>query len=110
MFMRLVYLLLTLIPGCALAQGAGWKPDRPVELIIGAAPGGANDRIGRALQRGLQDGKVANPVVVMNKPGGGTAVTLRDVTPVDQDTRRVPGLFCQERLSDPHREGYRRSP
>jgi len=113
--MRLVYLLLTLIPGCALAQGAGWKPDRPVELIIGAAPGGANDRIGRALQRGLQDGKVANPVVVMNKPGGGqtiafsylashpgnahylalassswittvagggTSVTLRDVTPV----------------------------
>jgi putative tricarboxylic transport membrane protein len=82
MFMRLVYLLLTLIPVCALAQGAGWKPDRPVELIIGAAPGGANDRIGRALQRGLQDGKFANPVVVMNKPGGGTAVTLRDVTPV----------------------------
>ena len=113
--MRLVYLLLTLIPVCALAQGAGWKPDRPVELIIGAAPGGANDRIGRALQRGLQDGKVANPVVVMNKPGGGqtiafsylashpgnahylalassswittvagggTSVTLRDVTPV----------------------------
>ena len=113
--MRLVYLLLTLIPGCALAQGAGWKPDRPVELIIGAAPGGANDRIGRALQRGLQDGKFANPVVVMNKPGGGqtiafsylashpgnahylalassswittvagggTSVTLRDVTPV----------------------------
>jgi putative tricarboxylic transport membrane protein len=115
MFMRLVYLLLTLIPGCALAQGAGWKPDRPIELIIGAAPGGANDRIGRALQRGLQDGKFANPVVVMNKPGGGqtiafsylashpgnahylalassswittvagggTSVTLRDVTPV----------------------------
>jgi len=113
--MRLVYLLLTLIPVCALAQGAGWKPDRPVELIIGAAPGGANDRIGRALQRGLQDGKFANPVVVMNKPGGGqtiafsylashpgnahylalassswittvagggTSVTLRDVTPV----------------------------
>ena len=40
----IVLFLLMLTPVLAGAQG-GWKPDRPVELVIGAAPGGANDRI-----------------------------------------------------------------
>jgi putative tricarboxylic transport membrane protein len=75
--MRYVFLLLIALPAFAFAQvPAGWKPDRPVELIIGAAPGGANDRIGRALQRVLQDAKFANPVVVVNKPGGGQAIAF----------------------------------
>jgi putative tricarboxylic transport membrane protein len=74
--MRCVYVLLIVLPALALAQAPGWRPDRPVELIIGAAPGGANDRIGRALQRVLQDAKIANPVVVVNKPGGGQAIAF----------------------------------
>ncbi len=75
--MRLITFLLMAVPAFAFAQApAAWKPERPVELIIGAAPGGANDRIGRALQRVLQDAKLANPVVVMNKPGGGQAIAF----------------------------------
>ena len=75
--MRYLYVLLIAFPAFAFAQApAGWKPERPVELIIGAAPGGANDRIGRALQRVLQDAKLANPVVVVNKPGGGQAIAF----------------------------------
>jgi len=73
--MRVVLSALLLIPALAFAQAA-WKPDRPVELVVGAAPGGANDRIGRSLQRNLQDMKFANPVVVTNKPGGGQAVAF----------------------------------
>lgn len=70
-------LMLTALPAYALAQAsAGWKPERPVELIIGAAPGGANDRIGRAIQRVLQDLKLANPVIVMNKPGAGQTIAF----------------------------------
>jgi putative tricarboxylic transport membrane protein len=65
------------LPLLAAAQtSGGWKPERTVEFIIGAAPGGANDRVGRALQRGLQDGKFANPVIVMNKPGAGQAIAF----------------------------------
>lgn len=73
--MRLFLLFwLILSAGAAHAQSL-WKPDRPVELVVGAAPGGANDRIGRSLQRLLQDGRV-NTVNVVNKPGGGQSVAF----------------------------------
>ena len=70
--------LMLLLPAFALAQEpqAGWKPERPVELIIGASPGGANDRIGRAIQRVLQESKSVNTLNVVNKPGGGQAVAF----------------------------------
>lgn len=69
-----IALILLLWPLLTFAQG--WKPDKPVELIVGAAPGGANDRIGRALQRMLQETKAASSVNVVNKPGGGQAVAF----------------------------------
>jgi putative tricarboxylic transport membrane protein len=68
---------LLLFAAAAPAQQPGsWKPEHPVELIVGAAPGGANDRIGRAIQRGLQDNKFANPVIVLNKPGAGQSIAF----------------------------------
>jgi putative tricarboxylic transport membrane protein len=69
---------LLLFPAVAFAQApqTGWKPDRPVELVVGAAPGGANDRIGRSIQRMLQDSKLAPTVLVVNRPGGGQSVAF----------------------------------
>ncbi len=52
------------------------KPERPVELIVGAAPSGANDRIARALQRVLQDNKMVNQILVINKPGAGQTIAF----------------------------------
>ena len=75
-FLLTLVTLLTLIPLLACAQAPAWKPDKSVELIIGAAPGGANDRIGRSLQRLLQDGRVNSPINVLNKPGGGQSVAF----------------------------------
>jgi putative tricarboxylic transport membrane protein len=63
------------VPG-AHAQTPSWKPDKSVEIVIGAAPGGANDRIGRTLQRLLQDGRVNTPINVVNKPGGGQSLAF----------------------------------
>ncbi len=75
--MRIALSLLMLLPVTGFAQTApAWKPERAVELIIGAAPAGANDRVGRSIQRMLQDAKLANPVNVVNKPGGGQAVAF----------------------------------
>ncbi len=71
--------LLLFVPAIVLAQApqSAWKPDKPVELIIGAAPGGANDRIGRSLQRVLQEGHTLPAGInVVNKPGGGQAVAF----------------------------------
>ena len=64
-----------LIAGPAAAQA--WKPEKPVEIVIGTSPGGPQDRTGRLLQKILQEQKlVPTPVNVVNKPGGGGAIGL----------------------------------
>ena len=66
---------LLLAPAVGVAQA--WKPDKPVEIIIGTSAGGPQDRTGRLVQRVLQERKLAEqPVTVVNKPGGGGAVGL----------------------------------
>ena len=60
----------------AHAQPA-WKPEKSVEIIIGTSPGGPQDRLGRTLQKVLQESRLVEvPVSVENKPGGGGAVAL----------------------------------
>jgi putative tricarboxylic transport membrane protein len=61
----------------ASAAGQTWKPEKPVEIVIGTTPGGPQDRTGRLIQKILQDQKlVATPVNVVNKPGGGGVIGL----------------------------------
>ncbi|HZM46794.1 MAG TPA: tripartite tricarboxylate transporter substrate binding protein [Burkholderiales bacterium] len=75
---RIVWMLL-LLPAITMAQGpqAAWKPERPVELVIGAAPAGANDRIGRAIQRVLTESKIVSvPINAINKPGAGQTLAF----------------------------------
>src|SRR6266513_3015229 len=76
--MRYLFSLLLFASAVGVAQAQpAWKPDKPVELIIGAAPGGANDRIGRSLQRVLQEERsLPAAISVINKPGGGQAVAF----------------------------------
>ena len=66
-----------LIFASAVACGQTWKPEKPVEIIIGTSTGGPQDRMGRAVQRILQEKKmVVVPMNVVNKAGGGGAVAL----------------------------------
>ncbi len=61
----------------AAAFAQSWKPEKPVEIVIGTSAGGPQDRMGRAVQRILQEKKlVATPMSVVNKAGGGGAVAL----------------------------------
>jgi putative tricarboxylic transport membrane protein len=54
-----------------------WKPEKPVEIIIGTTPGGPQDRTGRLIQKILQEQKlVPAPINVVNKPGGGGVIGL----------------------------------
>ncbi len=60
----------------AHAQPA-WKPEKSVEIIIGTSPGGPQDRMGRMMQKVLQESRLVDvPVSVENKPGGGGTVAL----------------------------------
>jgi putative tricarboxylic transport membrane protein len=70
----------TLFAGTLLvshAHAQAWKPDKTVEIIIGTGAGGPQDRMGRSIQRILQQKKsVVAPLTVVNKAGGGGAVAL----------------------------------
>lgn len=57
----------------ATAQAASaWKPERPIEVVVGTGPGGGQDKTARVLARILQERKlVATPTTVLNRPGGG---------------------------------------
>jgi putative tricarboxylic transport membrane protein len=62
---------------CMPAAAQGWKPEKPIEIIVPTTPGGSVDLTARLLQKILQDtGLVKVPVTVVNKPGGGGAVSL----------------------------------
>ena len=57
------------------AAQAGWKPERPVEIIVTCQAGCGPDVAARVIQKIWQDhGLVQVPAVVVNKAGGGGAV------------------------------------
>jgi putative tricarboxylic transport membrane protein len=77
--MRHLIAWFALLPVMAFAQApqSGWKPSRPVEFIVSAAPGGANDRLARAIQRIVQESQLAPvPMNVVSKPGGGGSIAI----------------------------------
>ncbi len=63
------------LPSASQAQTTGWKPDKTVEVVVPAAPGGGTDRAARMIQKIFQDRRlVESPSVVVNKPGGGGSI------------------------------------
>jgi putative tricarboxylic transport membrane protein len=63
-------LLLTGAPLTTPAQG--WQPQRPVEIIVGSAPGSGTDISARLMQSVFQSKRLVDvPVTVHNKSGGG---------------------------------------
>jgi putative tricarboxylic transport membrane protein len=74
-------LLLAFITTVILASPAApaqqaWKPDRTIELIVGSAAGTGTDKTARMIQKIWQQEKAVDvPSIVLNKPGGGGAVS-----------------------------------
>jgi putative tricarboxylic transport membrane protein len=64
-----------LASGTAFAQGT-WKPERNIEIVVGSSAGTGTDRTARLIQKIWQEQKaVPVPTTVVNKPGGGGAVS-----------------------------------
>ncbi len=56
-------------------QSAGWRPEKNIEIVAPATPGGLHDITARSIQRVFQARKLVDvPIVVVNKGGGGGTV------------------------------------
>ncbi|HET9664839.1 MAG TPA: tripartite tricarboxylate transporter substrate binding protein [Burkholderiales bacterium] len=70
------------------AHAQGWSPQKNVEIVVGSAPGGSNDKTARSVERALIDHKLVNTsITVVNKPGGGSSIAF---------------TYVQQRPGDPH--------
>jgi tripartite-type tricarboxylate transporter receptor subunit TctC len=59
-------------------------PDRPVRLIVGSGAGGVNDIIARVLAEKMST-TLGQPIVVENRPGGGTTIAVNEVKRASPD-------------------------
>jgi len=72
--MKAIPLLLaaTLVAASASALAQAWSPQRNIEIVVGSAPGGSNDRTARQVERILTENKLVNvTLTVVNRSGGG---------------------------------------
>lgn len=47
-----------------------WKPEKTVEIVVGTSPGGGTDITARVVQKILQNLRLVDSLIVVNKPGG----------------------------------------
>jgi putative tricarboxylic transport membrane protein len=59
------------------AAAQAWSPQKNVEIVVGSAPGGSNDKTARTVEHILTMNKIV-PVslTVVNKPGGGSTIAF----------------------------------
>ncbi len=67
------------LTGPAAAQG--WSPQRNVEIVVGSAPGGSNDKTARTVEKAIVEGKlIPTSLTVVNRPGGGSSIAFNYVS------------------------------
>jgi tripartite-type tricarboxylate transporter receptor subunit TctC len=82
--MGLIAFLFAAVAALGAAAKAADYPDRPIQLIVPYAAGGATDTVARLLQEGMQK-QLGQPVLVVNRPGGNTIVGTQSVAHATPD-------------------------
>ena len=94
----------------ALPSGAASYPAKPIEMIIGAGPGSASDVIGRALAHSARK-FIDQPIVVINKTGGGGVVGTEYVIGSKPDGYTILfGFGSGEHIMAPHMQKLPHNP
>lgn len=65
-------------PALAHAQGAAWRPDRQITMIVAYAAGGGTDTAARTVARFMEK-DLGQPVVVLNRPGAGGEIGFSEL-------------------------------
>ncbi len=89
-----------------IAQAQGWVPQRPIQIIVGFAPGGGSDIVARGLQQAAQD-VLPQPIVVVNRPGAAGVLAAQQVAQAAPDGYSLLVTGGSESTSVPH---YREVP
>ncbi|MBM3358809.1 MAG: tripartite tricarboxylate transporter substrate binding protein [Betaproteobacteria bacterium] len=88
--MKTTHLVLSalLFAASAPASAQGWSPQKNVEIVVGSAPGGSNDKTARQVERILTGERLLNTTMtVSNRPGGGGTIAF---------------TYVNQRAGDPH--------
>jgi tripartite-type tricarboxylate transporter receptor subunit TctC len=98
--------LLVALVGAAMAAAAQSYPARPVKFVVPFPPGGGVDIVARAVGEKLSP-RLGQPIVIENKPGGGTTIGTDAVAKSAPDgyTLLVSGIASQAIVHhmNPHR-------
>lgn len=76
-FVRSLTVAAAIVGAFAAPAHAEWKPNRPVEFVVTAGPGGGTDQFARVVQAAIQKHKLMPvPIIVSNKGGGAGSEAL----------------------------------
>ncbi|MGP9820782.1 Bug family tripartite tricarboxylate transporter substrate binding protein [Salinarimonas sp. NSM] len=68
----------------APASAQGWEPTRPIQIVVGFAPGGGTDQTARLIASAAQE-LFPVPLVVVNRPGASGTLAAEIVANADPD-------------------------
>src|SRR5215204_2440646 len=95
------HLLCAVLMASSTAFAQGYRPTRPIELVVHTGPGGGSDLLGRSIATMIDKEKLLPVrVQVVNKAGGGGAVAPAYLAEKAGDQHTL-GLFTGVWLTNP---------
>jgi putative tricarboxylic transport membrane protein len=83
-------LLAAALLAAATAFGQSWSPEKNIEILVGSAPGGSNDKMARQIERILLEQKLVNrSITIVNRSGGGGSIALHTLSQRPGDAHSV---------------------